>query len=100
MKKVLIIIFTLITLFSVVLENYQSFFVKNLDIELTEKGDVDGKDTSKIIEKDDVALKEKCFSPAGAMSFILLSKSKFYLIHSYLLPAPFTSLLEIPPERV
>lgn len=100
MKKGLIILFTLVTLFSIVVENYKSFFINTTDIELVAEDDAEGKDSGKSLEKEDLDIKEKYFAQESTHPFILVTKSKFYIIHSNLLPVPYTSLLEIPPEQV
>jgi hypothetical protein len=99
MKKKLLILLTLVTLFAVVLENYKSFFNNPADIELSLKDDAEGKDYGKSIEKDDLDVKESCFAQGCTTSFVSVTKSKFYIAHSNLLPAPCTSLLEMPPEQ-
>lgn len=90
---------TLVTLFSVILENYKSFFTHTPVIELTAKEDAEGNDSGKALEKDDLYVKEKHILKENASAFLLITKSKFYISHSNLLPPPYTSLLEMPPER-
>jgi hypothetical protein len=98
MKKRLIILFTLITLFSVVLENYKSFFITPLDIEYAASEDSEGKDAGKSIEKEDLDAKEKLFIAESSSIPCVVTKLRFYIKQSNLLPAPYTSLLEMPPE--
>lgn len=99
MKKRLIILFTLVTLFSVVLENYKLFFITAADIVYAENEDNEGKDSGKSLEKEDLDAKEK-FSVVESTSISrIVTRSKFYIMQSNLLPAPYTSLLEMPPEQ-
>jgi hypothetical protein len=100
MKKKLLILFTLVTLFAVVLENYKGFFKNPADIELSSKDDAEGKDSGKSIEKDDLDVKQTYFAQECTSPIVLITESKFYIAHSNFLPAPYTSLLEMPPEQL
>lgn len=100
MKKKLLILFTLVTLFAVVLENYKSYFNTPVESELSSKDDAEGKDPGKSIEKDELDVKEKYFAQEFTSPLVLATKNKFYIAHSNFLPAPYTSLLEMPPEQL
>jgi len=89
----------LVTLFSVVLESYKAFFVNSPQIELSDRDENNGKDPGKSIEKEDFCEKEKFFDPETASDAYLFTNSKYYLLHALSLPAPYTSLPEMPPER-
>ncbi|MBK7434877.1 MAG: hypothetical protein IPI66_13935 [Chitinophagaceae bacterium] len=99
MKKNLIICFTLLTLFSAVLENYKGFFVSANKIEFADLDDNSGNDSGKSIEKEDLNEKEKYIDAGLSFGTYIITKNKFYIIHAISLPAPYTSLLEMPPEQ-
>lgn len=94
-----IILFTLVTLFSVVMENYKSYFSNSADIELVEKKDTEGKDSGKSAETEDLDSKENYFAIDNLPAISIITLSRFYIVHSSLFPAPCTSQMEMPPEQ-
>jgi len=99
MKKSLLICFTLVALLSVALENYRNFFKPAAQIEFADKNDNSGNDSGKAIEKEGFTDKEKYLDTEVLSCACLLAKNKFYIIHSISVPAPYTSLPEMPPEQ-
>jgi hypothetical protein len=100
MKKKLLIFFTLVTLFSLVAENYISFFHNAVVMELMEKKDMEESDSEKSTEKSDTVLNEKyCYTESFALS-CTISNNKCYFSYAALLPESYTSTLEIPPEYI
>lgn len=81
------------------MENYKSYFNNSADIELVEKKDTEGKDSGKSAETEDLDSKEKYFVTFNLPAISLFTTSRFYIVHSSLFPAPYTSLMEMPPEQ-
>ena len=75
-----------LTLFTVATKTYKTFF--SIETELAEKN----------TEKDEQGKKYLIVSFINLS--VPLNKDNYFITYSYLLPAPFTSMLKIPPEAI
>ncbi len=95
MKKWLIIFITAITFAALVVETYKSFFAVETETELTENTTNKEKDCDVKKDFDD---RDKLFNQDFFLSYNITTRSNFFITHSFLLPHPYTAMLEMPPE--
>ena len=93
MKKRLIILFTCLILFAVVADTYKSFFVME-----TELVDNNSKKEKESEEKKSVDETDKFFSESYITTTLISDQANYLIKHSLLLPEPYTSLPELPPD--
>ena len=93
MKKRLIILFTCLILFAVVADTYKSFFVME-----TELVDNNSKKEKESEEKKSVDETDKLFSASSAAIPFNSHQANYLIKHALLLPEPYTSLPELPPD--
>ena len=98
MKKRLIILFTCLILFAVATKAYKTFF--SIETELVEKISEKDEQKKKSINDNENPQKEKHLIVSFINLSVPLNKDNYFITYSYLLPAPFTSMLEIPPEAI
>ena len=93
MKKRLIILFTYLILFAVVADTYKSFFVME-----TELVDNNSKKEKESEEKKSVDETDKLFSDSYTAISFNADQANYLIKHALLLPEPYTSLPELPPD--
>ena len=93
MKKRLIILFTCLTLFAVVADTYKSFFV--METELVDNNPKKEKESE---EKKSVDETDKLFSGSCTAIPFNADQANYLIKHVLLLPEPYTSLPELPPD--
>ena len=93
MKKGLIILITCLTLFAVVADTYKSFFV--IETEIVDNNSKKEKESEEKKSGDET---DKLFSDLCTAISFNADKANYLIKHALLLPEPYTSLLEIPPD--
>ena len=90
--------FICLTLFAVVTKTHKAFF--SIETELAEKSTEKGEQEKKTIDDNENLQKEKHLIVSFLNLSVPVNKNNYFITHSYLLPAPFTSMLEIPPDPI
>ena len=98
MKKLFYILFICLTLFAVVTKTYKAFF--SIETELAEKNTEKDEQEKKAIDDKENLQKEKYLIVSFLNLSVPINKNNYFITHSYLLPAPFTLMLEIPPDAI
>ena len=98
MKKVFYILLICLTLFAVATKTYKTFF--SIETELAEKNTEKDEQGKKYIDDNENLQKEKHLIVSFLNLSIPINKNNYFITHSYFLPAPFTSMLEIPPDTI
>ena len=98
MKKVFYILLICLTLFAVATKTYKTFF--SIETELAEKNTEKDEQGKKHIDDNENQQKEKYLIVSFINLSVPLNKDNYFITYSYLLPAPFTSMLKIPPEAI
>ncbi|MEP7254391.1 MAG: hypothetical protein ABI666_01380 [Ferruginibacter sp.] len=93
MKKKLIILFTCLTLFAVVADTYKSFFVMETELVDNNSKKEKGSEENKSVDETD-----KLFSWSYTAITLNSNQANYLIKHTRLLPEPYTSLPELPPD--
>lgn len=93
MKKGFIILITCLTLFAVVADTYKGFFV--MEIELADNNSKKEKESE---EKNSVDEADKLFLGSYTVISFNSDQANYLIKHALLLPHPYTSLPELPPD--
>ena len=98
MKKGFYILLIWLTLFAVATKSYKTFF--SIETELAEKNTEKHEQGKKYIDDNENQQKGKHLIVSFINLSVPINKNNYFITHSYLLPAPFTSMLEIPPDAI
>ena len=90
--------FISLSLFAVVTKTYKAFF--SIETEFAEKNTEKDEQGKKYIDDNENLQKEKHLIVSFLNLSVPVNKKNYFITHSYLLPAPFTSMLEIPPDAI